>query len=77
MCTAGQGEGNQNINPIICNKGAGVQSFVLICAEVCGEGSTKNPGGSRSSSNCNCNCNCNFIAPTGEQPPYGGTHKGI
>ena len=38
------GRGQSNINPSICNKGARVQSFVLICAVVCGEGSTKNPG---------------------------------
>ena len=44
------GRQQSSIKPIMCHKGAGVQSFVLICAKVCGEGSTKNPGGSMSRS---------------------------
>ena len=38
------GRRHSSISPIMCNKGAGVLSFVLMCAKVHGEGSTKNPG---------------------------------
>ena len=50
MRAAGQGEGNQASIPSYATRVQGVQSFVLICAEVCGEGSTKNPGRSKSCS---------------------------